>query len=215
MKATVWLCAAMAAVLLAPAAAFADGDPASDVLASQPLFLPADGGFPQSQATQLRGLLGAAQRAGVPIRVAVIAGQADLGSVTELWRQPQNYARFLGQELSQVYRGTLLVAMPAGFGIASVGEAPGSTGQMGVSTRRAPLISRTISVVQAIAAAAGHRLKPPPAASAPGSGSALGSVDLGSWLALAAGAAIIVLAWAASLRARGLGARPPGLRRAR
>ena len=41
----------------------------------------------------------------------------------------------------------------------------------------------------------------------PGSGSALGSVDLGSWLALAAGAALIALAWTASLRARPLSAR--------
>src|SRR5689334_5651000 len=50
------------------------------------------------------------------IRVAVIASRSDLGSVTELWRQPQTYARFLDQELSLVDHGPLLVAMPGGFG---------------------------------------------------------------------------------------------------
>ena len=46
----------------------------------------------------------------------MIASPTDLGSVTELWRQPQNYARFLAQELSLLYRGPLLVVMPNGYG---------------------------------------------------------------------------------------------------
>jgi hypothetical protein len=209
-----WLCAAMVVALLAPGAALADGDPASDVLASQPVYIPSDGGFAPSQTARLSALVAEAQRAGVPVRVALIATQADLGSVTELWRQPQNYARFLAQELGQVYRGTLVVAMPAGFGIASVGGAP-EGGQVGVSTPPGPLIATTMGVVRAVAAADGRRLALPRATATAGSGSALGSVDVGSWLALAAGAALIVLAWTASLRARGPGARPPGLRRAR
>ena len=53
--------------------ALADGDPASDVLASQPLFAPADGGFAQSDLARLNGLLSSAQRQGAPIRVALIA----------------------------------------------------------------------------------------------------------------------------------------------
>lgn len=205
------LCAALAVLLAMPAGALADGDPASDVLASQAVYVPGDGGFPASQTARLSALLAEARRAGVPIRVALIATQADLGSVTELWRQPQNYAAFLGQELSQVYRGTLLVAMPAGFGIASVGGAPGAPGQVGASKPSGPLIAATIGVVQAIAAASGHHLAPPSAVTAPGPGSALGSVDVGSWLALAGGAVLIVLAWTASLRARPLAR----LRRAR
>jgi hypothetical protein len=200
----------MALALLAPGAVLADGDPASDVLASQTLYVPGDGGFAPSQTAQLSALVAEAQRAGVPIRVALIATQADLGSVTELWRQPRNYARFLGQELAQVYRGTLVVAMPAGFGVVSVGGAPAG-GQVGVATDHRPLVPATMSVVQAVAAADGHRLALPRAAVVPGSASALGSVDLGSWLALAAGAALIVAAWTASLRARPLSR----LRRAR
>ena len=204
----------MAAAALAPGAVLADGDPASDVLASQAVYVPGDGGIAPSQTAQLSALVAEAQRAGVPIRVALIATQADLGSVTELWRQPRNYARFLGQELGQVYRGTLIVAMPAGVGIVSVGGAP-ARGQVGVPTDHGALVPATMRVVQAVAAADGHRLALPRAAVVPGSASALGSVDLGSWLALAAGVALIVAAWTASLRARGLGARPPGLRRAR
>jgi hypothetical protein len=56
--------------------------------------------------------------------------------------------------------------------------------------------------VAAVAANAGHHLTLRRAVATPGSESALGSVDLGSWLALAAGAALIAVAWTASLRAR-------------
>ena len=163
----------MAAGLLAPGIVLADGDPASDVLASQAVYVPGDGGFAPSQTAQLSALVAEAQRAGVPIRVALIATQADLGSVTELWRQPRNYARFLGQELAQVYRGTLIVAMPAGFGIVSVGGAP-ARGQVGVAADHGPLVPATMRVVQAVAATDGHRLALPRAAVVPGSASALG-----------------------------------------
>jgi hypothetical protein len=40
-----------------------------------------------------------------------------------LWRQPENYARFLGQELTLVNRAALLVVMPNGFGLYWAGEA--------------------------------------------------------------------------------------------
>ena len=60
------------------------------------------------QQAQLVALLAAARRSGYQLRVALIASSTDLGSVTELWRQPQSYAQFLGQELSLVYRGPVL-----------------------------------------------------------------------------------------------------------
>jgi hypothetical protein len=189
-------------VLLVPAIAHGDGDPASDVLAAQRLYVPRDRDFSAAQTGRLSALLAEAQRADVPIRVALIPTQADLGSVTELWRQPQNYAAFLGQELSQVYRGTLVVVMPAGIGVTSVGQTAGAGAQVKGGRRGGPLVATAISVVQAVAAAQGHHLRPPPAVSARGSGSWVGSVDLGSWLALAAGAALTAAAWTASLRAR-------------
>jgi hypothetical protein len=185
---------------LAPGWALADGDPASDVLASQSLFVPADGGFRQSEAAQLSGLLAAAQHAGVPIRVALISTPADLGSVGALWRKPQPYAQFLGQELSQVFRGTVVVVMPNGVGT-YVTTKPGRD-VVAVNAPRASPMRTAIMTVQTLANHAGHRLPLPAAALQRGSASALGSVDLGSWLALAAGAALIAAAWTASLRAR-------------
>jgi hypothetical protein len=211
--------------------ALADGDPASDVLASQSLFLPADGGFSPAQAAQLTGVLSSAQRSGFPIRLAVIATPADLGSVSALWRMPASYAEFLGKELPLVFHGTLLVVMPDGFGVSRVGggtagggTAGGGTaggGTAGVIPGAASLptprpgesmVTAAAAVVRRLSAAAGHPLAVSslPARSSPG-GPWLGSVDLGSWLALAAGAALIAVAWSASLRAR-----PPArLRRAR
>ncbi len=214
------MCGVLVVAVATPSPALADGDPASDVLATQPLFLAADGGFPQSEAARLRELLASAQRAGVPIRVAVIATQADLGSVTELWREPQNYASFLGQELSQVYRGTVVVVMPNGTGVyhPPAGAPGGDLRAIGVPRSVARSVAMTeaaMVTVDAIAVNAGHPLPVPHHVAAARSGSALGSVDLGSWLALAGGAALIALAWGASLRARDPGARSPGLRRAR
>jgi hypothetical protein len=55
--------------------------------------------------------------AGLPIKVAVIGDKTDLGAVPQLWAKPQVYARFLGSELRFIYKGTLVVVMPQGFGI--------------------------------------------------------------------------------------------------
>jgi hypothetical protein len=177
----------------------ADGDPASDVLASQTLFLPQDAGLPTAQQAQLGALLATANRGGYPIRVAIIAAPTDLGSVNALWRQPENYARFLGQELSLVYRGPLLVVMPNGYGVlnASPTALAGipSGGQIGVST---------ITAIQRLAATAGHKLTLPPTPATAHSRSA----DTIAWLVFGAGGALIALAWAASLHARPL--RPRG-----
>jgi hypothetical protein len=203
-------CALLAVAAGTSSRALADGDPASDVLASQPLFAPADGSFAQGRLAQLNGLLAAARRQGVPLRVALIASPTDLGSVGELWRKPQSYARFLGQELSEVYRGTVVVVMPNGVGMYQHPEA-GSTASLVAVRPKGRLIDTAIGTVQALAQAAGHPLRLAPAAARPGSSSWLSSVDLGSWLALAGGAGLIAAAWAASLRARP----PRRLRRAR
>ena len=115
--------AALLAVVVAAGAsgaaasiARADGDPASDVLVSQTVFLPSDAGVSGRQQAKLVELLRASAQAGFPVRVAVISSGYDLGSVTALWRKPRAYARFLGIELSLVHRQPLLVVMPNGFG---------------------------------------------------------------------------------------------------
>jgi hypothetical protein len=193
----------LSALVTFPTAARADGDPASDVLATQTLFLPQDAGIPTAQQGQLGELLQAATRNGYKIRLALIASRSDLGSVTELWRQPQTYARFLDQELSLVYHGPLLVAMPGGFGYYDPGSPaqPPPAALAGIRIRAGGpgLAAATLAAVQRLASAAGHPVQIPPA---PATGPSARSTSTAAVVAFAIGAALIVLAWAASLRAR-------------
>src|SRR5580698_7587711 len=78
---------------LSPAAR-ADGDPGSDVLVYQNLFVAADASISVQQQIQLGSLLAAAGQDGFPIRVAVISQPDDLGAVTALWHKPAAYASF-------------------------------------------------------------------------------------------------------------------------
>lgn len=182
----------------------ADGDPASDVLASQPLFLPQDAGVPAGQQAQLVALLAMARRSGYPIRVAVIASAADLGSVTELWHQPQNYARFLGEELSLVGNSPLLVVMPNGYGVSGLRGAENALLDHAPAPG-ADLRTAAITAIERLAAASGHRLSLPRTVG-PSSSNAN---DTWSWLAFAIGGVLIAGAWTASLRARPLRTRAP------
>ncbi|HET7049191.1 MAG TPA: hypothetical protein VFI54_13085 [Solirubrobacteraceae bacterium] len=186
-----------------PAPARADGDPASDVLATQALFLPQDAGATPAQRAQLSALLQTAARRGYPIRVALVASASDLGSVTALWRQPATYARFLGQELAFVHKGPLLVVMPNGVGLTRLGRPlPGQAALTGLGApgTGAGLAGAAITAVRRLAAAAGHPL-PASSVQAPRTS---GSSDTIACIVLAAGALAIAIAWGLSLRARPL-----------
>ena len=186
----------------APTAARADGDPASDVLATQQLFLPQDAGAPPARQAQLAGLLQESARRSYPIRVALIASATDLGSVTALWNQPQNYARFLGQELGLVYRGPLLVVMPSGFGLYNIpGLAGAERAIAGGPSPRAGIGAAAITAIRELASSAGHPLAVPSGGSTGPGGGPDSPVP---WIVFAAGAILIALAWTASLRARPL-----------
>jgi hypothetical protein len=209
------LTALVVALAIVPLAALAlagqaraDGDPASDVLVAQRLFLPQDAGLQTRQQAQLGALLSAAQRSGYPLRVAVIASPADLGSITELWRRPQSYARFLGQELSLNFHGTLLVVMPNGFGLYGPGahSAAQRAALAQAESRRtkAALGATAIAAVGQLATAAGHPLT----VGAISTGATPAKNDSLAWLALLIGALLIVVAWIASLRARPLRSGP-------
>jgi hypothetical protein len=210
-RALVALVAAVSLALIAhTGSARADGDPASDVLATQPLFLPQDAGLPLSQEGQLSGLLQAAQRNGYELRVAVVAAKGDLGSITELWSQPQTYAQFLDQELSLVYRGPLLVVMPDGFGMSGPGAAAARSAIAGVRIPPgggAGLGTAVLTAVQRLAAASGH---PVPVPAPPATAAGARSSDPTSVIVFVLGGVLIALAWGASLRAR-----PPRLGRLR
>jgi hypothetical protein len=192
------------AAVIGPPVAHADGDPASDVLVQQSLFLPQDAGVPARQQTQLAALLKETARAGYPMRVALIASPADLGSVTALWRQPQSYAEFLGQELGLVYHGPLLVVMPGGLGLYQRNHPTAversTLARLAIPRAGTGLGATALAAVQKLAAAAGHPV-PLPGAGNPASGS---STDVTAWIVFAAGGVLIVLAWAASIRAKPL-----------
>lgn len=153
--------AALAALLAAPAAR-ADGDPASDVLYTQKLFIPFQAPISTTVASQLDLLIAAANRAGYPLKVALIGNAYDLGAVPGLFRKPQQYARFLGYELTFLYRGRLLIVMPNGFGLfwfrhpvarerALLTSIPIGKGDQGLAIA-------AIAAVQRLAVAAGHPL---------------------------------------------------------
>jgi hypothetical protein len=112
------LVAALAAVPLARA----DGDPASDYLLVQQTFVPPDAAVPTAYADQLLAAVREAKARGFVVRVALIDSRYDMGSVTVLYGKPRQYARFLGQELSFVYKRRLLVVMRNGLAVSMRGR---------------------------------------------------------------------------------------------
>jgi cytochrome oxidase Cu insertion factor (SCO1/SenC/PrrC family)/thiol-disulfide isomerase/thioredoxin len=160
---TLFLVAALWAGGLAVRAA-ADGDPGSDVLVYQPLFVAADAHVSIADQLRLGGMLRSAARSGAPIRVAIIARRDDLGSVTALWRRPQAYARFLGIELSLAYKGPLLVVMPNGLGVSWPGHssaaALASVSGLRVGRGGAGLMAAAQTAAQRVDARYGVTLRP-------------------------------------------------------
>jgi hypothetical protein len=107
---------------VAAAPARADADPASDTLYTGRVFLPLGTTVSPRLAQRLAATAAAAEQAGKPIRVALIASPTDLGGVPSLFGRPTEYARFLDAELQFVYDGLLLVVMPQGAGLAEHGR---------------------------------------------------------------------------------------------
>jgi hypothetical protein len=177
----------LACLVLAPLAR-ADGDPASDYLLSQPVFLPPDVVMKKSDAERLTSVVAEAKKKGFGIRVAVLGTLYDMGSVGALYKKPQRYAIFLGQELRFVYPGRLLVVMPNGFGV-SQGGTPWPKGEKIVAKLPPPgaggpaLAAGATSAVQALAAASGVHV-----ASSSSAGSSSSNTTL-----IAAGAGVVVL----------------------
>jgi len=113
--------AALVACAAAPAAR-ADGDPASDFLLAQNVFVPFDAKISAAHSAQLAALVADAKQRGFTIRVALIFTRYYLGSVPSLWLHPHEYARFLSQELFFAYKNRVLVVMPNGYGVAERGK---------------------------------------------------------------------------------------------
>jgi hypothetical protein len=113
---------ALALLLVLTSSAQADGDPASDVLVFKAYFLPYAPQTPVDAEQQLNIATAAADRAGYPIRVAVISGPGDLGIVPQYDGKPTEYAPFLGQELKFAYNGGLLIVMDDGYGLYGIDD---------------------------------------------------------------------------------------------
>ena len=204
MKFSLAVAAAVAACAFAGTAR-ADGDPASDYLLASNVFLPFDAKFPSKQQAQLVGLVGAANKAGFNIRVALIWSSYDMGSVTVLWKKPRTYARFLGEELSFLYKQRLLVVMPNGFGFswrkhpsdaeyAILQKIPIPAGATG-------LVDAAQTAVQRLAAANGVHVKPPANVTSPAQRNSHDRLII-ILASLAAAAAAIVLRFALQRRRR-------------
>jgi hypothetical protein len=148
--------------LLEAGGAQANGDPASDVLITQQVFVGPEVPLQPSTADKLNKTVADANARGFRIRVALIAFTGDLGTAVSLWRHPRDYARFLGSELAFVYTNRLLIAMPSGFGFYR-GTKPAAKEQRVLARLRAgrtpdELARSTTAAVRALAAADGVTL---------------------------------------------------------
>ena len=194
------LALAVALVVVSGGVARADGDPASDYLVANQVFLTSQSTGMSPTQRQLVAVVAAANRAGFAIRVAVIPSAYDLGSVTELWDQPRTYARFLGVELSFAYRRQrLLVVMPNGFGFNWPGHATAPTyGLLTTvpldSSPGAGLAGAAEVAVRRLARASGVAL--PPSQPAASRGSARGSAGTLTIIGAVAGGIAALFAFA-------------------
>lgn len=184
-------CALLA--LLVPAAALADGDPASDVLLGENVFYPYSPPVTPAIQKSLNALTQNAKASGFPVKVALIQSPVDLGVIPDLFGKPQKYADFLDQEISFQGKQPLLVVMATGYGVqglpakaaAAVPTLPKPTGKTSNDLAQAAL-----AVIPKLAAAAGVQIKGAPQHHASRSSSSALLV------ALIAAAALVALALA-------------------
>ena len=153
-----------ALLLFAPASAFANGDPASDVLLQSKEYFPATKHVSLAAANKLKAIVQKANALGYPIRVALIEDPTDLGTVPDLLMQPQKYAEFLGPEIRFACKGDLLVVMPNGLGLTSTDEtAPSAKAIQGMQIEAGGSpdgeAQTAGEAVSRLAAAAGHPLE--------------------------------------------------------
>ena len=169
------LLAAVAAVLLCPPAALADGDPASDILLTQDTFFPYAPPVSDRLKKALEKVVGEAKRAGYPMKVALINTEADLGAYPQLFNQPAKYSELLSRELATLNpHGDplkavhLLIVMPGGFGGSNLGDGvdralePVTIDAEGGSDA---LAQAAMAAVARIATENGHSVAVPPEAS--------------------------------------------------
>jgi hypothetical protein len=165
--------AVVAALAIAPPAAQADGDPASDVLLLQDVYLPYAPGVPGPLARTITSLLKTTRKAGFPLKVAIVADAKDLGAVPQFFGKPQQYAPFLQSEIAFNSKRPLLVVMPAGYGAAALPKGS-ETGLQGLDPPKSAngddLGRSAIAAIVKLSASAGHPVPAPKVPSGGGGG---------------------------------------------
>lgn len=188
---------ATALILATAAGARADGDPASDVLLTQRVSFPFDSRTSSGAQKTLLTAVTEANMAGYPIRVAVIEKPTDLGLVTSLWAKPKQYARFLDAELAFVFKGPVLIVMPAGLGFAHFHKPTEGEGRVLASIpvdQGADGLARTATLaVERLSAEQGHPIARPP--------SPAGKSSVSTRRLVGAGGAVLVVALALAVAA--------------
>jgi hypothetical protein len=202
-----WIAALLALSLAIPAAALGDADPASDVLLGTSVFYPYQPPVPAATQKQLNAMAAAAAHAHFPVKIAIIASPIDLGAIPNLFGQPQQYAKFLDQEISFEGKQPLLVVMPAGWGsaglpaasAAAVKSLPPPSGKTGEA-----LANETLAALPKLAGAAGHPIASVPGGTSGGSGggSPVALIAIVAVVAVALAAGVMVLRRRAVLRQR-------------
>jgi hypothetical protein len=108
------------AVALAPCAARADGDPASDVLIANTLYTPVAQKISPPVLRQLQGTIEQANAGGFKVRVALILDRTDLGAVPQLFGHPVKYVKLLASELFYAWKGAIIAVQPSGIGVQNI-----------------------------------------------------------------------------------------------
>jgi hypothetical protein len=159
--ACVWIAAALLGAVVGSARG--DGDPASDVLLAQNAFYPYQPPVPPKLEAALNALLASSSREHMPLKVAIVGSREDLGAVPTFFRYPQKYAEFLHLEISYNKPQPLLVVMPSGFGLVSVGPRS-ALAHLTIDAHDGTYgLTRTaIRAVTLLARANGHKLAPIP-----------------------------------------------------
>jgi hypothetical protein len=177
-RATATLAALIALVLALPTAASADVDPASDVLLFQNEFFPRVNPPAAAMKDRLTALTKQANDKGYAIKVAIIGARLDLGGAPQLYRHPDQYAKFLGIELRSATGlvQPLLVVMKGGVGTYGMGDEAKAVKDVKVPDQPSgdQLTEIAIEATKRVSAVAGHPLSaaaPQPAAKTGGGSS--------------------------------------------
>jgi hypothetical protein len=197
--------ASLLALLAWPVAAWSDSDPPSDTLIQASVYSPYTPRVSAGAGRVLDKVVADAKRAGYPIRVALVAGQADLGSVPDLLGQPLRYAKFLQSEITFNSKRPLLVAQPSGWGSVDAGpKAAALLASLPPPGANADGLAGAAAIAVArLATAAGHPVATPHVALAPAARGSSSRASSTPWWVFVAPLLLVAIGVAVLSRRRG------------